>query len=33
MLRHRIVPTFHAEAEGMTVDKIVSELVAAVKKA
>jgi MoxR-like ATPase len=27
-LRHRLVPTFHAEAEGITVDMIVAELVA-----
>ncbi len=26
VLRHRIVPTFHAEAEGLTVDMIVTEL-------
>lgn len=26
-LRHRLVPTFHAEAEGITVDDIVNELV------
>lgn len=26
VLRHRVVPTFHAEAEGMTVDLIVQEL-------
>jgi MoxR-like ATPase len=26
VLRHRIVPTFHAEAEGLTVDMIVAEL-------
>ncbi len=32
VLRHRIVPTFHAEAEGMTVDKIVVELLKAAKK-
>ena len=31
VLRHRIVPTFHAEAEGMTVDKIVAELIGLVK--
>ncbi|SKB06733.1 MoxR-like ATPase [Prosthecobacter debontii] len=31
-LRHRIVPTFHAEAEGVTVDMIVKELIAKVKK-
>ncbi len=28
VLRHRIVPTFHAEAEGMTVDRIVADLLA-----
>jgi MoxR-like ATPase len=27
ILRHRIVPTFHAEAEGLTVDDIIRELV------
>jgi MoxR-like ATPase len=32
VLRHRIVPTFHAEAEGLTVDGIITELVAMVKK-
>lgn len=31
-LRHRIVPTFHAEAEGVTVDIIVKELINRVKK-
>jgi MoxR-like ATPase len=31
-LRHRLVPTFHAEAEGVTVDMIVKELIAKVKK-
>jgi MoxR-like ATPase len=31
-LRHRLVPTFHAEAEGVTVDVIVKELIAKVKK-
>ena len=31
VLRHRIVPTFHAEAEGLTVDGIISELVTMVK--
>lgn len=29
VLRHRIVPTFNAEAEGMTVDSIVEKLLAA----
>jgi MoxR-like ATPase len=33
VLRHRIVPTFHAEAEGLTVDKIIAELLKLVKKA
>jgi len=33
VLRHRIVPTFHAEAEGFTVDKIIAELLKLVKKA
>jgi MoxR-like ATPase len=32
-LRHRLVPTFHAEAEGVTVDMIVKELITKVKKA
>jgi MoxR-like ATPase len=32
-LRHRLVPTFHAEAEGITVDMIVAELIKKVKKA
>ena len=32
VLRHRVVPTFHAEAEGLTVDKIVMELMKLVKK-
>jgi hypothetical protein len=31
VLRHRIVATFHAEAEGLTVDKIITELVSTVK--
>jgi MoxR-like ATPase len=31
VLRHRIVPTFHAEAEGLTVDQIITALVAQVK--
>ncbi len=31
VLRHRIVATFHAEAEGLNVDKIITELVATVK--
>ncbi len=31
-LRHRIVPTFHAEAEGITVDQIIHELVTRAKK-
>lgn len=31
-LRHRLVPTFHAEAEGVTVDMIVKELISKVKK-
>lgn len=31
-LRHRIVPTFHAEAEGVTVDMIVKELISQIKK-
>ena len=33
ILRHRIVPTFHAEAEGMTADLIVAELLKQTKKA
>ncbi|HEY1050324.1 MAG TPA: MoxR family ATPase, partial [Prosthecobacter sp.] len=31
-LRHRLVPTFHAEAEGVTVDQIIAELVKQTKK-
>ncbi|MDI1312495.1 MoxR family ATPase [Prosthecobacter sp.] len=31
-LRHRLVPTFHAEAEGITVDQIVAELLKKTKK-
>ncbi len=31
-LRHRIVPTFHAEAEGISVDQIIRELVTRAKK-
>jgi MoxR-like ATPase len=31
-LRHRLVPTFHAEAEGITVDQIVAELIKKTKK-
>jgi len=31
-LRHRLVPTFHAEAEGITVDQIVAELIKRTKK-
>lgn len=31
VLRHRVVPTFHAEAEGLTVDKIIVELIRMVK--
>ena len=31
VLRHRVVPTFHAEAEGLTVDKIIVELMKMVK--
>jgi MoxR-like ATPase len=31
VLRHRIVPTFHAEAEGITVDAIITKLVQMVK--
>jgi MoxR-like ATPase len=26
VMRHRLVPTFHAEAEGVTVDHIVKHL-------
>ena len=33
VLRHRLVPTFHAEAEGVTVDMIVAEIIKKVKKA
>jgi MoxR-like ATPase len=32
-LRHRIVPTFHAEAEGMTVDRIITRIVESVRQA
>src|SRR5207302_2742708 len=32
VLRHRIITNFHAEAEGMTPDKIVSELLETVKE-
>lgn len=32
VLRHRVVPTFHAEAEGLTIDKIIVELLKLVKK-
>jgi MoxR-like ATPase len=32
-LRHRLVPTFHAEAEGITVDQIIQELVTRCKHA
>jgi MoxR-like ATPase len=31
-LRHRLVPTFHAEAEGITVDQIIAHLVKTCKK-
>jgi MoxR-like ATPase len=31
-LRHRLVPTFHAEAEGITVDQIIAELIKTTKK-
>jgi MoxR-like ATPase len=31
-LRHRLVPTFHAEAEGITVDQIIAELIKKTKK-
>jgi MoxR-like ATPase len=31
-MRHRIVPTFHAEAEGVTVDHIVQHLLANTKR-
>ncbi len=31
VLRHRIVPTFHAEAEGLTVDAIIAEMVKMVR--
>ncbi|WP_395751118.1 AAA family ATPase [Prosthecobacter sp.] len=31
-LRHRLVPTFHAEAEGITVDQIIAELVKKTKR-
>ena len=32
VLRHRIVPTFNAEAEGMTIDAIIDRIVAATPK-
>lgn len=32
VMRHRIVPTFHAEAEGVTVDHIVEHLLSTIKK-
>jgi MoxR-like ATPase len=32
VMRHRIVPTFHAEAEGVTVDHIVQHLLANTKR-
>ena len=32
VLRHRIVPTFHAEAEGLTADMIIGELLKQTKK-
>jgi MoxR-like ATPase len=32
VLRHRIVPTFHAEAEGLTVDDIITELLKLAKE-
>jgi MoxR-like ATPase len=32
VMRHRIVPTFHAEAEGITVDQIVQHLLANTKR-
>jgi MoxR-like ATPase len=31
-LRHRLVPTFHAEAEGITVDMIIKDLLERTKK-
>jgi MoxR-like ATPase len=31
-LRHRIVPTFHAEAEGISVDQIIRNIVASVNR-
>ena len=30
VLRHRIVPTFNAESQGMTVDQIITEIVTSV---
>ena len=30
VLRHRIVPTFNAESQGITVDDIISQIVEAV---
>ncbi len=33
VLRHRVLPNFHAEAEGITSTKVIDELLAAVKPA
>ena len=32
VLRHRVVPTFNAEAEGIKVDDIITRMVAAVPR-
>jgi MoxR-like ATPase len=32
VMRHRLVPTFHAEAEGVTVDHIVKHLLENTKR-
>ncbi|MEI9896002.1 MAG: hypothetical protein WDN28_19570 [Chthoniobacter sp.] len=32
MLRHRVVPTFNAEAEGIKVDDIITRIVKAVPR-
>ena len=31
VLRHRIIPSFHAEAEGVTADAIIQEIIATLK--
>ena len=32
VLRHRVVPTFNAEAEGVTIDKIIDHLLQSVPR-